>query len=86
METTFIFNLYSNVSAEILCRDWERCFNHVTKRKRELSQLMEDSRTWENLKVEMEVWLTESESLLTGKKVAECTVDDLNKEIRIVEV
>lgn len=48
--------------------------------------MTEDSRTWDNLRLELEVWLNESELRLSGKKVSECTVEELNKEIRAVEV
>lgn len=72
--------------AEVLSRDWERCVNLVTRRKKELTAMLDDSRRWDNVKAELEVWLTASEKTIAGPKASECNFEELHRELNNVEV
>lgn len=48
--------------------------------------MLEDSRRWDNLKAEIEMWLNGSLQKVNGKKVSECTIQELHKELTSMDV
>lgn len=48
--------------------------------------MLEDSRRWDNVKAELEVWLTTSEKAIAGPKATECGLEELHRELNVVEV
>lgn len=73
--------------AEVLCREWERCVHSVNRRRKELQRMLDDCRVWDNLRADLETWMTDAEqNRIAGKKVAECTLEELRYELKLMEL
>uniref|UniRef100_A0A915HIP2 Dystrophin n=1 Tax=Romanomermis culicivorax TaxID=13658 RepID=A0A915HIP2_ROMCU len=57
----------------------------VKERKKALTFMLEESRFWDMQKSELEYWLNSTLQNVAGKKVSECTIQELTRELNNID-
>ncbi|KRZ62067.1 Dystrophin [Trichinella nativa] len=71
--------------AELLHKEWKKRITEVERRRIELVEMLENCRTWDDLRVEIEIFLSSTEKKISSAKVSDVPIDKLQRELVALE-
>ncbi|KRY85779.1 Dystrophin [Trichinella pseudospiralis] len=71
--------------AELLHKEWKKRITEVERRRIELVEMLENCRTWDDLRVEIEIFLASTEKKISSAKVSDVPIDKLQRELVALE-